>query len=71
MSTVNAKHFENSFVSVKMQEKLSDDIKEFFDNQNGKSLLIESYYQSISKFAFFHKITDYIVLDKTLDNIIG
>lgn len=68
---VAEKHFENSFVSVKMQDKLANNIKEFFDNVSGKNLLIESDYQTISKIAFFHKITDNIVLDKTLDNIIS
>lgn len=68
---VAEKYFKNSCVSVIMQNKLSDDIRNVFEKANGSRLLIETDYQSVASLEFFKKITENIVTDKTLDNIIS
>ena len=68
---VAEKHFSSTDVTVILQDKLAEQIKEIFHKENAKNLLIETEYQSISKLAFLKKITYEINTEKTLDNLIS
>lgn len=67
---VAEKYFKNTDVTVVLQEKASEQIKDIFEKENKTELLIETDHQSVSKLEFFKKISKNIVTDKTLDNII-
>ena len=68
---VAEKYFENSIVNVTLQDNLSLQLSEIFNNCNGKKLLIETNYQSISKLSFFRKITENVVTDNSFDRVVS
>ena len=63
-------HLKNSKVSVILQNDLKQDIKDVLEKEQKKNLLIETAYQTISKFEFLKKITENISVENTLDKII-
>ena len=65
------KHFNNTDVTVVLQNNASEQIKEIFEKENCEKLLIETEHQSVFRLNFFKKITENVVTDKILDNIIS
>lgn len=67
---VAEKSFNESGVNVVLQDNLSLQLSEIFNNCGGKKLLIETDYQSVSRLAFFKTITENVTTDNSLDKII-
>lgn len=63
--------FKDSNVKVILQDNAQKQIKEIYDRENCESILIETDYQNVSRLEFFEKISENIITDKTLDNIIS
>lgn len=63
--------FKDSNVKVILQDNSQKQIKEIYDCEKCEKLLIETEHQTVSRLEFFKKISENVITDKTLDNIIS
>ena len=65
------RNLNSSDVFVILQDNLKEDIKNVLEKEVAQKLLVETKYQTVSKFEFFKKITEFLSNENTLDEIIA
>lgn len=64
-------HFDNTCITVILQNKLADDVKAILISEGIESLAVEAEYQNISRLPFFKKICGNVITDGALDKKIN